>query len=118
MKFEKFSSENFLEKFQKNLEVSYFTRGTNSQKGDTRGPPGTKRECPTRPDSLAAWDPPTWPPGGVRWGASAHLLPHDRKPPPGIFPKFSRTRSSWYPSISKIRADFFPICFLGLLLGM
>ena len=106
MKFEKFSTENFLEKFQKILEVSYFTRGTNSQKGDTRRPPGTKIGCPTQPDSLASWDPLTWPPWGVRWGASAHLLTFDRKPPLGIFPKFSRARSSWYSSISKFRADF------------
>jgi hypothetical protein len=66
MKFEKFSSENFLVKFQKNLEVSYFTRGTNNQKRGARRPPGTKIGCPTRPDSLAAWDPLTLATGGVR----------------------------------------------------
>ena len=106
MKFEKFSLENCLWKFQKNLEVSYLTRGTICQKWDTRRPPGTKMGCPTRPDSLAAWDPPTLSPGGVRWVSYAHLLPLDRKPLPGIFPKFSRARSSCYPWISKFRADF------------
>ena len=99
--FRKFSRK-ILEKFGGKL----FYQRDQHPEGVTRRPPGTRIGCLMRLDSLASWDPLTCPPGGVRWGASAHLLPLDRKPPPGIFPKFSCARSSWYPSISKIRADF------------
>jgi hypothetical protein len=66
MKFEKFYIENILKKFQKNLGVSNFTRGTISQKEGTKRPLGAKKIEPTQPDSLAAWGMligPTW---GVR----------------------------------------------------
>ena len=118
MKFEKFSLEICLWKFQKKLEVSYLTRGTICQKWDTRRPPGTKIGCPTRPDSLAAWDPPILPPGGVRWVSCAHLLPLDRKPLPGIF--FSNFPELVFPAIlgSPSLGQIFQICLVGLLLGM
>ena len=57
MNFEKFSSENFLEKFQKNLGLSYFTRGTSSQKWGPKGHQG-----------------PTWgtPRGQIPWPRGTH----------------------------------------------
>ena len=86
----KVSVENFLKKFQKNLVVTYFTRGTNCQKGSSRGPPGAKRECPTQPQYLVAWDPPSWSTEGVRWMASAHLLPSTENQPQIFFPNFMK----------------------------
>jgi hypothetical protein len=46
MKFEKFYTENFLEKFQKNPGVTNFTRGTISQKEGTKRLPGPKEQSP------------------------------------------------------------------------
>jgi hypothetical protein len=49
MKFEKSSTENFLEKFQKNSGVSNFTnftRGTSNQKEGTKRPPEPKEQSP------------------------------------------------------------------------
>jgi hypothetical protein len=66
MKFEILYIENFHEKFQKNLGIGNFTRGTIGQKEGTKRPLGAKRAEPTWPDSLAAWGMligPTW---GVR----------------------------------------------------
>ena len=91
-------------------------RGTHSEPLQRR-PPGTKRECPMRPDSLAVWDPPTWPPGGVRWGASTHLLPSTENDlqvfsqnfPVLVLPGILRS-----PRLGQI----FQICLVGLILGM
>jgi hypothetical protein len=102
MKFEKFYTENFLEKFQKNSGVSNFTSGTISQKEGTKRPPGAKRVEPT-PWSREACS--LGPHGVLGEGQVPRFILSPENQPQIFFEKFPVLHSihSW---ISKFRADF------------